>query len=147
MVMRGLSKNASAKDRLLARVGAPDSNGCWPWLGGTRPNGYGTFAVKRDGNWSQTTAHRIAYQSFIGPIPEGFEVDHVCRNRACCNPEHLEAVPLQVNRKRRNDAKTHCAQGHAFTPENTYWYRGKDGYLCRQCNICRRFYSRQPRKR
>lgn len=78
-------------------------NGCWEWLGMVRDNGYGSFAVKRpDGRWTYTTAHRATYVDQVGPIPDGWEIDHLCRNRGCVRPDHLEAVTVQENRRRRD---------------------------------------------
>jgi hypothetical protein len=77
--------------------------GCWIWTGGTRANGYGTFAVKADGwRWTQTTAHRWAYMDAHGPLPVGWEVDHLCRVRGCVRLDHLEAVTIAENRRRRD---------------------------------------------
>jgi hypothetical protein len=92
----------SIQRRFWCRV-QPDSSGCWFWTGGTRSNGYGTFAVKRpDGQWTQTTAHRFAYLDQVGPIPTGYEADHLCRVRRCVRPDHLEAVTVLENRRRRD---------------------------------------------
>ena len=89
-------------ERLWSRV-KQGPGGCWEWQGARRKSGYGSFAVKReDGRWTYTTAHRAAYQDQVGPIPTGWEVDHLCRNRGCVRPDHLEAVSVQENRRRRD---------------------------------------------
>ena len=119
--------------RFLARVGA-DESGCWPWLGTILPHtGYGQFY------WSgrKNPASRFAHLVWNGPIPPGWEVDHLCRTRACVNPEHLEAVDHRTNILRgetfaaRQAAQTHCVNGHDFTEKNTY--RWKTKRYCLQC--------------
>lgn len=83
-------------------------------------------------------AHKWAYESIVGPVPEGMELDHLCRNRACVNPAHLEAVSRRVNQLRglsisaKNARKTHCVHGHPLTGENVYEWRGS-----RYCRACR----------
>lgn len=65
---------------------------CWPWRGALRPTGYGTFTLRR-GSWrTSKPAHRAVYELLVGPIPEGLEIDHLCSNPGCVNPEHLEPV-------------------------------------------------------
>ena len=110
-------------------------NDHWLWIGGKKAAGYGQFAIKRDGKWTKEVAHRYAYMLWVGPIPEGFEIDHVCKTRSCVRPDHLEAVPLVENRRRRNahnaygpDA-THCRAGHAYSIRG----RHSDGH----CAACR----------
>ena len=107
--------------------------GCWLWVGGIKPNGYGFFAIKRDGRWRKAHAHRYAHELWVGPIPAGYEIDHRCRARHCVRPDHLQAVTLQENRLRRDEARTHCKRGHALTPENLYEHGG-----WRYCRECRR---------
>lgn len=106
---------------------------CWEWVGCIHPvNGYGQFKF----NGHLSNPHRFAYSYFIGTIPAGLEVDHLCRTRHCCNPMHLEAVTVQENRRRRDMHLTECKNGHPFTPSNTYLRNGKTR-VCRRCNAIR----------
>lgn len=90
-------------------------------------------------------AHRFFYEHFIGEIPEGLEIDHLCHNTICVNPAHLEAVTHSENLRREHAfrPKTHCPQGHEYTPENTY----KTPSGKRQCRICGRTAVRKYHKR
>ena len=121
----------------------PEPNtGCWLWLGEITQNGYSRLKVK-DKN---IAAHRIAYELFKGPIPEGLVIDHLCRNRCCVNPQHLEAVTQQVNTLRgvslqsQNAKKVFCVNGHPFSSENTT-VNAKG----RTCKACQREYTRKYR--
>jgi hypothetical protein len=110
-------------------------SGCWPWLAATT-NGYG---VAWDGD-RQVPAHRLMYELLVGPIPAGLELDHLCRNHGCVRPDHLEPVSHAENVRRGESGahqrrKTHCPQGHEYTEENTYQYRG--WRVCRQCRLAR----------
>jgi len=123
-----------AIDRLLARV--KYDSGCWVFTGCISVYGYGRITVDRDIGPHHT--HRVAYEALIGPIPDGHDIDHLCRNRACCNPMHLEPVTRLENFKRGFNAmraKTHCPQGHEYTPENIYWLQPGNR---RDCLTCRR---------
>lgn len=123
------------------------TNGCWIWLGATNPKGYGQFFWKRgDASHSYTRpAHIVAYELSLGPVPKGRELDHICQNRRCVNPAHLEPITHKENLMRgdtvcaRKKMQTHCVNGHAFSPENTAFE--KNG--TRRCIECRR--ARQRR--
>lgn len=110
-----------AKFRFMSKVGDRSTeNGCWNWIGGCGNKGYGVFNHRR----SAYQAHRFAYTMFIGPVDPLMTVDHLCRNRACVNPDHLEVVTNLVNIRRGNAgingySKTHCKRGHEFNDENT----------------------------
>lgn len=130
----------SLMDRLFARV-LVDDNGCWLYTGARTTGGYGSIGLGSRAAGTGYT-HRVAYEHHVGPIPAGMDLDHLCRVRACCNPEHLEPVTRRTNLMRgetqtkRNATKTHCKRGHEFTPENTR----KDGHgrQCRTCDPIRR---------
>lgn len=111
-----------------------NSSPCWIWHGSVTGSGYGELKIiaSRQGT-VKSSPHRFSFIYFIGAIGPELEVDHLCRNRLCASPLHLEAVSLQENRRRRSDAQTHCKNGHEFTPENTYAPSGR-----RSCRICLR---------
>lgn len=125
------------------------TDGCWEWIATKNAYGYGVFVR----NGSLKMAHRLSYEELVGPIPEGMQIDHLCRNPACINPAHLEAVTQRVNLLRgvgisaRNAARTHCPQGHIYSDENTYLRKTSSGGPARFCKICARFKSKWFRTR
>jgi hypothetical protein len=134
---------ASDIDRFITKIEVGD---CWHWTAG-KHNGYGQFSLGgRKGRMYY--AHRVAYEWLVGPIPEGLQLDHLCRNRACVNPDHLEPVSQQENILRgeggQNHAvKTHCPQGHEYAGDNLY-VRPDGG---RQCRACTREHQRRKRSK
>lgn len=94
---------ASLADRLYFNTVALDS-GCWEWLGKRLKKGYGVLTVREPGRKSpvKKLAHRVSYEIHVGPIPEGYELDHKCGNAWCCAPAHLEPVETQENIRRRD---------------------------------------------
>lgn len=116
--VRGLPWNLVDKNH-------PD--GCWVWLGSKDKDGYSRSSCG--------LGHREFYTYLVGEIPDGLQVDHLCRNRSCVNPEHLELVTPKVNTQRgtnHNRVKTHCKHGHEFSPENTRITK-RGNRSCKEC--------------
>ena len=115
-------------------------DGCWEWHGPTsatihKTNSWVYGMFRPGGRANNIGAHRWAYETFKGPISKGMQLDHLCRNTLCVNPDHLQPVTLKqnLNRGRRYYAdQTHCKRGHEFTPENTY-RPATGGRYCRRC--------------
>lgn len=147
------------RDRLLSKIEKGES-GCWLFTGFLNDGGYGVMA---DAQARTRPAHRLAYEAFVGPIPEGLQLDHLCHtrdtkcrggatcpHRRCVNPAHLEPVTQRENTLRGvsfsavNATKTHCDKGHEYTPENTY-QRTPTHRVCRICNNAayRSYYRRK----
>lgn len=125
----------------------PDLGPCWVWTAARHPFGYGAFCP---GNGDTVAAHRWSYEHFVAAIPDGLEIDHLCRNPPCCRPDHLDPVTGHVNQHRSpltfasiNSGKEYCDHGHEFTPDNTRVK--KDG--ARECKECRREITRRFRAR
>lgn len=118
-----------------------DEAGCWLWQGVRfSRTGYAQFSVDN----KTRSVHRVAYELYVGPIPDGLTVDHLCRVRNCVNPEHLEAVTARENILRgespcaHNARKTHCPKGHPYDEGNTRWSVLTSGQRNRVCRICSR---------
>ena len=127
----------SSEDRFLTKVAKGD--GCWEWTGCRTRKGYGQFhSHMEQGHRVQIGAHRWAYEHWVDPIPEGLQIDHLCRNRSCVRPDHLEAVTCRENLSRGNGLaafntlKTHCLAGHPYDEANTY-VRPDGSRECRAC--------------
>lgn len=128
-------------DRFWAKCIPEPNSGCWLWLGSLTklPHDRGGYArYMLDGKVRR--AHRVSYEVLVGRIGVGLEIDHRCRVRCCVNPAHMEPVTHLVNVQRgtggaKNARKTHCPQGHEYTPQNTYRYANDRHRVCRRCAI------------
>lgn len=138
---RGRSDAAFIRNRIVV----DETTDCWKWTGPLTGDGYGS--INRSGH---RLSHRLAFVTFVGPIPTGMHLDHLCRVRSCCNPEHLEPVTSRTNTLRSpsalpaiNARKEACVNGHAFDEANTYLTStGK-----RHCRTCRHDAVRRYRAR
>lgn len=135
----------SYSERIFGRIDA--SGPCWEWLGFRNDRGYGVMTFQRVSRY----VHRRVWELLVGPVPQGLELDHLCRNHACCNPDHLEpvthaenvrrgasaAVAVDVLRRRYESPKKFCKRGHVLDDE-AYVHDGR-----RQCRACRRITAAQ----
>ncbi|TFH66582.1 MAG: HNH endonuclease [Gemmatimonadales bacterium] len=133
--------------RLMRRIEIQE-DGCWVWIGSRTRTGYGM--MNYGGKGHNRLTHRVSYEIFKGEIPEDLELDHLCRTRACANPDHLEAVTPKVNRDRGqsipaiNAQKTHCKSGHLLSGENLYIIPSTGSRVCLICkkSLAKRAYLR-----
>lgn len=130
----------------------PKLGRCHLWKAGKDSGGYGAFSIVRNGKRSMRGAHILVFESVHGPVPEGLELDHLCRVRACVRDSHLEPVQHRTNvsrglvpaifasKQNERRSKTHCKNGHEFNEKNT-WFQNKNGKsrrVCLRCNQIRR---------
>jgi hypothetical protein len=134
---------------VAARVMENEDTGCWEWVGSVKPNGYGAFWTKGDDR-KRWNAHRLVYTLLVGGIPDGLELDHLCRVRHCVRPDHLEPV-THVENIRRSPFKgglTHCAAaGHPLSGRNLYIAPRKNRAPTRECRACRAQAQRECTRR
>ena len=107
---------------------------CWEWVGARSDTGYGNVWWGELGRCIQ--AHRVLFYLANGYWPE--HVDHLCQNRACVNPQHLEDVTNEENQRRAAERRTHCRRGHEWAPENIYWAPDGRTRMCRTCKRIRK---------
>ncbi len=130
------------KEQIKKRFNIDEDTGCWVWNSFLTNKGYGKIT-----SMGKTYhAHRLSYEFFKGEIPDGFVLDHLCRNPKCVNPDHLEIVTMRENILRGcglaaiNAQRTHCVNGHEFSGKNTYYRKDRYG---RCCKVCRKERSRR----
>lgn len=136
------------EERYWPKVDRRSPDECWPWLAALKGNGYGV--IGRGGRGAgYSYAHRVAYELAVGPIPPSMTIDHLCRNRRCCNPSHLEIVTRGENTLRGNSRaainarKSHCINGHPLA--DAFVWVAANGDVERHCRVCDR--DRKRRKR
>ena len=132
------TKPVDPEIRFWKKVMPEPNSGCWLWEGGLDGKGYGTFLISLPVRHN-VRAHRFSYELHKGAIPAELELDHLCRNKVCVNPDHLEPVTHEENMRRCPELGkwsrahiTHCPHGHEYSDENTYMWRNMRH--CRECN-------------
>lgn len=127
--------------KFLSMIRIDQGTGCWNWAGFDSGRGYGGFCI----NKRNFRAHRISYELFVGKLELDLVIDHICRNRACCNPDHLRQVDKRTNALENSEAacaihaaKTHCPKGHEYNEINTRWHGTN-----RHCRACQREYNKE----
>jgi hypothetical protein len=125
-------------DRFWDKCMPEPNSGCWLWHGATHSGGYGMMIVGR----RATYAHRLSYEALVGAIPDGLVIDHLCRQRCCVNPTHLEPVTQFINNRRgvspiaANMNRTECVNGHELVGDNVKIRVLKNGNRTRMCVAC-----------
>lgn len=142
--------DGTLEERFWAKVDAMGV--CWEWQAATDRGGYGVF----NPHGTIVRTHRFAWEMLVGPIPEGLHIDHLCRNRICCNPDHLEPVTPGENARRGYatvyqkiwaDKITHCPRNHEYTDENTHINKRNGTRKCRKCHRDRERERREARRK
>lgn len=137
--VQGHRKPKPIEDRFWQKVKENSETGCWEWQGALS-NGYGAIGHGTRDKHTMYQAHRWAYEYVVAKIPEGLQIDHLCRNRRCVNPAHLEPVTIRENLRRGNGwaglhaRKTHCPAGHPLEGDNLSQHHLKHGQ--RKCLAC-----------
>lgn len=151
-----MTYNDEVPERVVRKIrarAAVSPDGCWVWLG-SKSSGYGRIAWSDGRRMVYSATHRAMWVASRGPIPDGLDLDHLCRNRACCNPDHLEPVTRRVNLLRgvttpaARAKVTHCPRGHEYTPDNTLTSK-RGQRSCKECTYAknRAYYHRNAERR
>lgn len=136
------------KNRILHNVEMVPESGCWIWMRALNGHGYPQMHLRG----KQVRVHRVSYEAFVGPIPDGCFICHRCDTPACVNPNHLFAgtnsdnlLDAVAKRRQWQSSKTHCLSGHEFTPRNTYIGIRRNGSTMRVCRECKRIAQQRLR--
>lgn len=121
------------EERFWPKVRKAGPADCWEWTAAKCINGYGQIRSDAD-RWPMLKAHRAAYEMLIGQIPDGLVIDHLCKNKSCVNPAHMEPVTNEENARRAMPLKDFCVNGHPYSGKNI----GKNGSNLRCCRACKR---------
>ena len=130
------------EERFMSHVQV-DAAGCWRWQGWTATGGYAYFKQKIDGRWKSRRAHRVSYELFVGPIPDGLAIHHECEVRDCVNPDHLRATTwrentlLNTSPAAENARRDTCRRGHPLSGDNVQIIKASSGER-RRCKSCAR---------
>jgi hypothetical protein len=143
MLKRGTTEAATVADRFRKKYVISGDTGCWVWQDNDR-SGYGFLSV----NKQKQMAHRVSYELHVGPIPEGLQIDHLCRNKMCVNPDHLEAVTQQENILRSNNLAAQWARRTVCHICGGPFHIWKGRRVCRHCQLerNRRWREANPEK-
>lgn len=120
--------------RFAQKIRLDEATGCWLWTGGLCPAGYGVFCMTSSQSMG---AHRASFELFVGTIPPKHDVHHICKNRICCNPNHLHALDRRSHSLAHSSERTACDNGHPYV-DGSFAMVMSRGYLVKQCKICRR---------
>lgn len=141
---KGGKRGRGVSERVAERFAPGDPDACWVWRGSVSPLGYGRFHYVLAGRTVYGMAHRLVYEMAVGEIPAGMDIDHLCRNRRCVNPGHLEPVTHRENCRRGaadRPPRKACRNGHRMTEANTF--RTDRNPAHRRCRECARAHGSQ----
>ena len=150
---RPMGSGTDTRERFDSYWVPEPNSGCWLWMNYLNAAGYGQiYALRKNGTKASRAAYKVGYELYKGPVPDGLELDHKCKQRSCVNPDHLEPVTRTVNVLRSdwpsaiNSRKNQCGRGHEYVGEN-YYIKSTKGRRRRICRLCNRFWVSTAKRR